>query len=87
MPQATPRYEVIFAVQSVLAAEPRGTFSWSWIRIDADGLVSVRGKIHRTMRAAIDDAADHRREHGGGEIRVNLRDTPHEDSPNVTYLA
>ena len=86
MPQAEPRYEVIFAVQSVLAAGPHGTFSWSWIRIDAEGFVSVRGKVHRTMRAAIDDAAVHRREHGGGEIRVNLMDTPREDAPNVTYL-
>lgn len=84
MNQAAAHYEVIFALDR---ASVGGPFRWSWIRIGADGLVAVHGKVHDTMRAAIDDAARHRREHGGGEIRVNLKENPHEDALDVTYLA
>ncbi|MDF0487412.1 hypothetical protein PX554_04660 [Sphingomonas sp. H39-1-10] len=84
MNQAAAHYEVIFALDRVFVGGP---FRWSWVRIGGDGLVAVRGKAHETMRAAIDEAARHRRDHGGGEIRVNLKDTPHEDARDVTYLA
>ena len=77
-------YEVIFAFDGALVAGP---FRWSWVKLDVDGLVTVHSKAHATMRAAIDDAAGHRREHGGGAIRVNIKETTREDAPDVTYLS
>jgi len=76
-------YEVIFGLDGALVAGP---FQWSWIKLDGNGMISVHGKPHATMRAAIDDAAGHRREHGGGAIRVNIKETTRDDAPDVTYL-
>lgn len=77
-------YEVVFALDGGLVGAP---FRWSWVKIGADGLVLVYGRVHATMRAAIDDAANHRREHGGGAIRVNIKETARENAQDVTYLA
>jgi hypothetical protein len=86
MEQDDARYEVIFTLASAVAAEPRGTFRWTWVRIRADGSVTVRGKIYPTLRAAIDGAAEYRRSHGGGQIRVNLQETRRDVAEDAVYL-
>jgi hypothetical protein len=80
------RYEVIFTLEPVVSKAPRGTFRWTWVKIRGDGFVTVRGKIYPDLRAAIDGASEHRRDHGGGQIRVNIQETRHEDDHDAVYL-
>ena len=86
MDQCEIRYEVIFTLGSVVSVGPNRKFLWSWVRLRADGFVTVRGKIHATMSAAIDAAAAYRRDHGGGQISVNIQESHHKDAQDVTYL-
>jgi hypothetical protein len=81
------RYEVLFALDSVASRDPRGTFCWSWVQIRPDGLVSVRGKIYPSLSAALDAAAEYRRAHGGGAIRVNIGETQHQDAQDAIHLS
>jgi hypothetical protein len=86
MTQEADRYEVFFTLDSVASSTPRDTFRWCWVRIGGDGLVTVRGGRYPTLRAAIDGAADYRREHGGGEIRVNIQENPHDEADGAVHL-
>lgn len=80
------RYEVIFAVDFSISAEPRRASRWSWVKLDADDLVTVRSPAFPTMRDAIDSANAYRRHHGGGVIRINIAESRHTDAAGVIHL-